>query len=683
MFLRRELRCLESDGATALRIGTQLEYHDEEIDSFNGFRFVVPGAFYGRNDNDGDGVEDYLGTYAQDYRDDRNPGLSVTCYSPASKRYIALMRTDLPRLDPTLTARQVGLRHFVHDTDIGSLGFAPSSRRIGDVALRMDYPFCERVSYCLNVDGSGWSAYLRMRRGDVRVCAYAIGFGTADTLTEASWSVTKAQMDRLLADNSDLPFSLEASQEERLRLIAASYREFPEKVGQPAGYFMHFSPRRRLDGPNILEYGFSGAQTLNAYIMLRSAKERGNPEWRRQALNVLQFFVDHCIAPSGLPNGIYDIDREAFIYWWTGILYPFQYARTRRELEEYVGWQVVSSLSQIADALRGTEGNYCRTMVEAMHYLLLAYIEESEAGHDHPEWLAAVRHFCDALIGLQNADGSWNRAYSMEGEPFTQPPEWFGRTPLERGSGSLFPCEVLVNLYRLTKDARYLDSALKAADFIRNTYVPQIQYVGGLNDTTHIKSVKIDSVGVMFAMRSLWMCYDATGEERYLIASRDAARALASWIYLWDVPFAPETLLGENGFRTTGWAVCDVIPAGSYVDDELPEFIPDMLQIALATRDRHLLKLCKAVTYGMQHGLSMPGHMYGYAMPGVQCEGYLTGLWLSDMQDCAFSGAVAKMKGSDNDTCNGLTNAQALYNLYEIRRQFGALDFDRILNQLQ
>ena len=31
--------------------------------------------------------------------------------------------------------------------------------------------------------------------------------------------------------------------------------------------------------------------------------------------------------------------------------------------------------------------------------------------------------------------------------------------------------------------------------------------MGGLNDTTHIKSVKTDSVGVMFLMRSLLKAY--------------------------------------------------------------------------------------------------------------------------------------------------------------------------------
>ena len=43
--------------------------------------------------------------------------------------------------------------------------------------------------------------------------------------------------------------------------------------------------------------------------------------------------------------------------------------------------------------------------------------------------------------------------------------------------------------------------------------------MGGLNDTTHVKSVKTDSVGVMFLMRSLLKAYEVDRrDERYLAA---------------------------------------------------------------------------------------------------------------------------------------------------------------------
>ena len=317
-----------------------------------------------------------------------------------------------------------------------------------------------------------------------------------------------------------------------------------------------------------------------------------------------------------------------------------------------------------------------------MHYLLLSYLSEKESGVEHAAWLSAVTGFCDKLIEIQNTDGSWNRGYTLEGEPIHKPEMWFGATDMERGSGALFPCEVLFALFEHTGEEKLLNSARRAARYILETYVPDAVYLGGLNDTTHIKSVKIDAVGVMFAMRSLLLAYEYTKERPFLQGARDAARILGSWTYLWDVPFDPNTLLGRYRFATTGWAGCDAIPAGSYVDDEFQEFVPDLIRIAQYCGDRELAVLAKIVSRGMQHGLSMPQCDYGYAMMGVQCEGFLTGLWLSDTDAREFAGATCKLKGEDNDTCNGLINAQALYNMDYVRKHFGALDYELIVNDV-
>ena len=105
----------------------------------------------------------------------------------------------------------------------------------------------------------------------------------------------------------------------------------------------------------------------------------------------------------------------------------------------------------------------------------------------------------------------------------------------------------------------------------------RVEYVGGLNDTTHIKSVKIDAVAVMFVMRSLIKC-TRDGEPSYLEGAVKSAKVLASWVYLWNVPFPKDSFLGRTGFKSTGWTVCDVIPGGSYLDCEFLEFTGDLIE---------------------------------------------------------------------------------------------------------
>lgn len=183
-------------------------------------------------------------------------------------------------------------------------------------------------------------------------------------------------------------------------------------------------------------------------------------------------------------------------------------------------------------------------------------------------------------------------------------------------------------------------------------------------------------------MRSLLTAYEEMKEDAYLSGALDAAKILASWTYLWDIPFDSTTLLGEHHFKTTGWAGCDVIPAGSYVDCSFQEVIPELLRVCKYCKEKKLGTLAKIVTQGMQYGLSTSEDMYGYAMQGVQCEGYMTSLWLADTEYSEFSGAAAKNKGDDNDTCNGFVNGMALLNLDSLMKRYGTLDYTNILKQV-
>ncbi len=680
--LQRKVKCNCANAGSAIRWTTNFRCAVSDAASFDDYQFVVPGSFYNKNDTDKDGMDDYLGTFNQDYKDDRNPTLSVTAYAPKKNFCFALIRADKPELDVTITHEQIKQRHFVHETDIGSLGFSPSPYATGECILRCDYPFYERTSFCLNVDGSEWAAYKSISAGTEFQSGYLFIMDSADTLTEAAWKVHKYQADRILNSEVPLPFTLEEARDARRKMLFDSYRNFPERKGSPAGFCVHFSPRKHYGKYNIIEYGFCGAQAMVSYVILNGYYENGNEEYYERAVKTLDFFVDRAIAPSGIPEGIYNADTDSFVYWWTGILFPFQYSADRETLVNFVGEQIVDSLMDVANELKKVEGNYTRSMCETIYYLALAYEKEKAHGKDHPKWLTTIDTFCNKLLEMQDERGFWYRGYSMTGEPLTRPAAWFGASVTELGSGTIFPVEVLVQYYRMTKDPKYFEAAKRGAEFIRREYVDSVTYLGGLNDTTHIKSVKIDAIGVMYAMRSMLMVYEINHDPNLLLGARDAARILATWTYIWDIPFDEGTLLGKNGFKTTGWTACDVIPACSYVDDEFPEFVPDLLKIATYCKDRDIALLAKTVTRGMHHGLSMPQRMYDYAMPGVQTEGYMTSLWLSDTGRKEFSGAAAKNKGDDNDTCNGLINAQALTNLDYILEKYGTLDFDKVIEKV-
>jgi hypothetical protein len=668
-----------SSGASA---GVRLQF--EMTTCFGGhggsddFQYFIPGSLYNRNDTDHDGVEDYLHTYIQDYRDDRLASLAVLAFSPAAGKWAALTRPTTPAFDTAIPDADLLKRHFVQRTDIGSLGLRPGPD--DQASFRASYPFAEEYSYALNLNRDGWAAYAPNEAGAALSISYRLSAAPATSLTDAIAQVTEQQMRALGSEPRRPDFTLRESLDYRTALYQHFYREWNEAEDprEPAGYMVHFSPRTGQTQGTLLEYGFTGAQTLLAYDSIRYGREHDIPLYVLRAQRVVDFFVRHCQLENGFSQGIYDVAKRDFTYWFTGILLPFQYSDTKEVARGYVGRQVADALWPVAQELKQIPGNYMRTMCDSFSPVLMAYRLERDHGVEHEEWLTAAIRFGDFLLATQGDDGSWYRGYDTGGRGLTSPAAWFGASDTESKSGTIFPIPVLLQLHELTGNAAYLTAARRGADFIIATYVETVEYLGGLNDTTHIKSVKADGVGVMFAMRSLLKVYEATHDDRYLDAASDAAKVLASWVYLWDVPLPAGTLLADSGFKSTGWAVCDVIPGGSYLDLEFPEFIGDYVRIAELTRSKMLFEVAELVEFGTQHALSVPQNMHGYVMAGIQCEGIMTGYWVSDPDTTQFSGAVNKAKGDDNDTTNGLVNAQAIYGMYDLLDRYGSLDFDAI-----
>lgn len=642
------------------------------------WQFFVSGNIYNRNDTDRDGREDYLGGHVHEFRDDRNGHLAALAYLPSARAGLCLARVQVPTHDSALTPDQLRDGVVVAEADIGSLGIvAPPGQPL---TLRAGFPFREERTFSLDTTGRGWAGFLPVSPGRTGRVVYSLSMVSAPDLTEAIWQVSRRQWRALGTEPSPLPLPLEEIEEHRFALTQQYFRAWTaaEDPREPAGYLLHFSPRDGRTLGSLLEFGFTGAQSLLALGALRRGHRLKVPLWVDRARKVNDFFVRECQRENGFADGLYDTERQAFVHWFTGILMPFQYADDEAALRNYLGSQMVDALAPVAAQLRDVPGNYTRTMCEAVLGILYAYEEERRHGVDQPEWLRAAERFGDFLLSTQQPDGSWYRTYSPDGRPLTEPAEWFGGSALEQASGTIFPIPVLAALHRLLGGEQYASAALRAADYIAETYVPDVLYCGGLNDTAQLKSVKVDSTGVLFAMRSLITAFKLGGRQEHLDAALRAAKVAASWMFLWDVPFPEQTLLADAGFRTTGWVVCDAIPGGSYVEDVFAEFVGDMLEVAAASGNIDLVDVAELGLAGMQQGVSLPGAMLGYAAPGIQCEGFMTSYWLSAPDETAFSGAVGKRKGDDNDTCNGFVNGAAFFGLDALRDQFGTLDFGSI-----
>lgn len=78
-------------------------------------------------------------------------------------------------------------------------------------------------------------------------------------------------------------------------------------------------------------------------------------------------------------------------------------------------------LRDVVESLRDREGVYLRCVAEEYSAFTDGYRYESDRGDIHREWLAASVVFGEFLVGAQEKDGSWFRAYDFDGRAITSP----------------------------------------------------------------------------------------------------------------------------------------------------------------------------------------------------------------------------------------------------------------------
>jgi hypothetical protein len=124
------------------------------------WQFYLPCTLYNRNDSDGDGVEDYLGSYAQDLRDDKNGVLAVLVRQPANGTTFSVARLSIPAFDTALipdsatsgtSSRRLisGLSAWLHDwMATSALGPATHSPRSAASLLTPQAPVGRHSCLC-------------------------------------------------------------------------------------------------------------------------------------------------------------------------------------------------------------------------------------------------------------------------------------------------------------------------------------------------------------------------------------------------------------------------------------------------------------------------------------------------------------------------------------------------------
>jgi hypothetical protein len=680
--VNRKVVVLQGAGKTGFRLRLDVVTAFQNETDFTDLRYFAPPALYDKNDLDEDGLEDYLSTRNLMYREDRLNMLAVLAYDEKQKISMTLLRADQPAYDD-IPDRPNKERLFLQKTDIGSLGVWKAPGEQNQMSLRAAYPFYEgeRCHALYMKERPDWGSFWPAETGESFEVSYAVRVEIAPAFIDAIWQSYTRRMKDLESTPVPLPATAEKLNEYRLEALDRYYIEKSEDEdpNMPAGYVLNCHPQNGIQLSNIIQFGFTGQNILSAYNVLRYGLNNGAPDYVAKAQKVVDFFVNKAqLQGNGMFYNLYSVEKKSFDFWWTGLLLPLAYAEGDR-LVELMG-PLYEHREFVIKALREKRGSYLRCMNEDVHALVLIYQFEKSQGRENKEWLEAAKSYAEFLLRTQEADGTWYRAYDIEGKAITDPAIWFGTTIYEQKSSTATSIPFLIELYEITKDERYLAAATKAGRFVRETIVGGIKFNGGIHDSIYAKGQLIDNESIYFPMIGLLALYKATKDEYFLQGAHDAGKLNASWTVLWDVPLPPSSTLAKFGFRSTGIGACDT-PGAGYVHPFELSGVAEMVEIAMLTGDKDMFRVAELLWHGCNQTVATPEKDWGYRYTGLQEEGYLISWWAWDDPMFGDTGFGQRWKGEGNKTCFPWIPAVAVHCYWKLFDQFGTADFSRIKEQ--
>ena len=262
------------------------------------------------------------------------------------------------------------------------------------------------------------------------------------------------------------------------------------------------------------------------------------------------------------------------------------------------------------------------TICTDLRTLTLAYRRELNLGREHPEWLRWITDYADWLLPQQRADGSFPRSW----KPGTS--ENFNTS----GTASYAPPVLFVPLAEVTGKPRYLESAIRAAEYLWANYGVRGLYIGGAVDASSIQ-LFTDKEGGMAALDAFLYLYEATKQHKWLARAQSAADYTESWIWIWDVPLPSgekDTQFPWRNGSMVGLQRITALGADSGGDEYLDWAVHLYAKVYKYLDDPHYLDVARILLHNTKAKLAIPGRTFGYPGPGWEQEGWAgqPGKWL-------------------------------------------------------
>jgi hypothetical protein len=257
---------------------------------------------------------------------------------------------------------------------------------------------------------------------------------------------------------------------------------------------------------------------------------------------------------------------------------------------------------------------WLRNATEGMRVLVQAYRRERALGRQHPEWFNWVKSYVDWLIIQQRHDGSFPRRWKPGSNEVAEP----------TGTTSYCPVPLLVLMTEETGDPKYMQSAIRAAEYVWANWGTRGLFVGGASDNPNIT----DKEAGMLSMEAFLSLYDSTKEPKWLERAKAAADYTESWIWIWNLPMPIDAdnahLHWKKGVPTVGVQGITARVAGS-VDEYLDWAAPSYAKLYEYTKDGHYFDVARVLLHDTKSMVALPGRQYDMKGIGWQQEGWRMG----------------------------------------------------------
>jgi len=376
-----------------------------------------------------------------------------------------------------------------------------------------------------------------------------------------------------IEDPEIIPMNMDDIYQQNIDLFKAEYKEFGTGTLKTAGlpWALHLPDGINKQGFSF-QMGFVGQQIPVGYHLYRYGLDNKDEETLHKGKTMLDFWTSDVIMNTYFPT-----------VWWD----PSE-NKTAGQRRDYPC--------------------FIRCFVDGMEGLLDACRIAGAYGNPQNKWDAALKHVASNLVKKQNEDGSFYRAYKINGDVET------GGDRNTRGDSKLnTPVAVrfLVKMYEYTGEEKYKEAALKAADFSYDEiYLKLGKYVGGTPDNPNT----VDKEAAVYALYCFNAVYDLTSDTKYLKAAEHAANCAMSWVYCYD--FAIPNRNGDdekmNPFKKGGISGFSIIATGhSGADSFISYLFYEMYKLYIKTGNEQYLRMAKLLQNNTKSSTDFDGRM-GY-----------------------------------------------------------------------